>query len=295
MKKILKFSMLIPVVLIVFSFANPKNNLRFDDITIQAAGATFPYPLYSKMFDAYAQKTGVKVNYQAVGSGAGVQQLIAKTIDFGASDAFLSDADLKSAPAAIIHVPTCLGAVVLTYNIPGNPKLRFTPAIVAGIFSGTITKWNDASIKAANPKASLPDQGIFVVHRSDGSGTSFIFTEYLSKVSADWKTKVGTGKTVNWPVGLGGKGNPGVAGLIQQTPGSVGYVELIYALQNKMPMADLQNKAGNFVTPSLTSTSVAGNVEIPSDTRISITNTDAAQGYPICSYTWLILYKEMHY
>lgn len=295
MKKFLKFSMLVPLVLIVFSFANPKSNLRFDDINIQAAGATFPYPLYSKMFSEYAQKTNVKVNYQSIGSGGGVQQLMAKTIDFGASDAYLSDADLKSAPAAVIHIPTCLGSDVVTYNLPGNPQLKMTPEVIAGVFLGQITKWNDAKIKAINPGVNLPDLGIFVVHRSDGSGTSFIFTDYLSKVSPEWKTKVGAGKSVNWPVGLGGKGNEGVAGLIKQTPGALGYVELIYAKQNSMPSANVKNKSGNFITPSLDATSLAANVAIPADTRVTITNTDAAQGYPISSFTWLLIYKEQHY
>lgn len=264
------------------------------DININAAGATFPYPLYSKMFSEYAQKTNVKVNYQSIGSGAGQQQLFSKTIDFGASDAYLTDAQMKTVPAPVVHIPTCMGAVVITYNIPNSPKLRFTGELIADIFMGKITKWNDPAIKAVNPGVALPDQGIFVVHRSDGSGTTAIFTDYLSKVNADWKSKVGSATTVNWPVGLGGKGNPGVAGLVQQTPGSIGYVELIYAIQNKMQMADLKNKSGNFVTPSLQTTSVAGNIAIPADCRVSLTNTDAATGYPIASFTFLLFYKEMH-
>jgi len=260
---------------------------------LQAAGATFPYPLYSKMFKKYNDKHNVQVNYQAIGSGGGIRQLGNKTVNFGASDAPMTDEELKQAPASIVHIPTCLGAVVITYNLPGNPKLKMTPEIITDMFLGNIKKWNDQRIKAVNPDVDLPDLNVTVVHRSDGSGTTFIFSDYLAKVSDAWQNKVGRGKSLSWPIGLGGKGNPGVAGLVKQTPGSIGYVELIYALQNNMPFSDLKNKSGNFITPSLESVSKAANVEIPADARVSITNTDAKQGYPISSFTYLLLYKDL--
>ncbi len=205
------------------------------DQEVIGAGATFPYPLYSKMFDVYSKEHGVKVNYQAIGSGGGIRQLVNRTVDFGGSDAIMGDEDAKAAGAPVLHIPTCAGAVVLTYELPGNPEMRFTPDVIADIFLGKIKKWNDERIAGHNPGVSLPALDITVVHRSDGSGTTNIFSDYLSKVSKDWKDKVGAGTALNWPTGLGAKGNPGVAGLVKQTPGSVGYVELIYALQNKMP------------------------------------------------------------
>ncbi|MGD0229269.1 MAG: phosphate ABC transporter substrate-binding protein PstS, partial [Syntrophorhabdales bacterium] len=198
------------------------------------AGATFPYPLYSKMFDVYSREYGVRVNYQAIGSGGGIRQLINRTVDFGGSDAAMSEADLKAAGGAVLHIPICAGAVVITYNLPGNPDIRLAPDVVALIFTGKITKWNDNRILADNRGVNIPDMPVTVIHRSDGSGTTFIFSDYLSKVSKDWKDKVGRGTALNWPTGLGAKGNPGVAGLVKQTPGSVGYVELIYAGQNRM-------------------------------------------------------------
>lgn len=259
------------------------------------AGATFPMPLYTKMFDTYNQKTGVKVNYQSVGSGAGITQLVNKTVDFGATDAFMTDEELKKAGAPIVHIPICLGAVVITYNLPNNPKLKLTPEIIADIFLGKITNWNDPKIKAVNSGVNLPDMKIGVVRRSDGSGTTFIFTDYLSKISNEWKNGPGTGKSINWPVGLGAKGNEGVAGYIKQLPGAIGYVELIYALQNKMPVAVIKNRSGNFVEPSLKSISLSANIELPDDTRVSITDTQSKEGYPISGFTWIIIYKEQNY
>jgi phosphate transport system substrate-binding protein len=259
------------------------------------AGATFPYPLYSKMFDAYSKEKNIKVNYQSVGSGAGIQQLTSKTVDFGASDAFMSDEELSKAPAKVIHIPMCLGAVTIVYNLEGNPALKFTPEVLSDIFLGKIKKWDDENIKSLNPDIKLPAKEINVVHRSDGSGTTYIFTDYLSKVSEVWKSSVGTGKSVNWPAGLGAKGNEGVGGFVKQTPGSIGYVELIYALQNNMPMASLKNKKGNFIAPSLKSTNAAANVLLPEDTRVSLTNSDADEGYPIVSFTWILLYREQKY
>jgi phosphate transport system substrate-binding protein len=266
------------------------------DKQLLGAGATFPFPVYSKMFSDYGTaNAGIQTNYQSIGSGGGIKQIMSKTVDFGASDAFLSDDDIAKAPAPVVEFPTCIGADVITFNLPGVTDLKFTPDIVAGIFLGTITKWNDAKITAENPDAKLPDQDITVVHRSDGSGTTFIFTDYLSKVSADWKSKVGVGKSPNWPVGVGGKGNEGVAGVIKQTPGSVGYVELVYALQNQMSVAALKNAAGNYVKASLESASLCANGDIPADTRISITNSNVDQAYPISSFTWIIVYKEQKY
>jgi phosphate transport system substrate-binding protein len=259
------------------------------------AGATFPYPLYSKMFYVYWQATGVKTNYQAIGSGGGQRQLLNMTVDFGGSDAFMTDETLEKAPAKILHIPICLGAVAITYNLPGNPELKFTPNLLSEIFLGNITRWNDKRILNVNAHLGLSDRDIVLVHRSEGSGTTFVFTDYLSKVSNDWEKKVGRGKAVNWPVSLGSKGNPGVAGLIKYFPGAIGYVELGYALSNQMPVALLQNKAGEFIRPSTASASVAANVSIPEDTRISITNTDAEEGYPISSFTWILVFKEQAY
>jgi phosphate transport system substrate-binding protein len=262
---------------------------------ILGAGATFPYPLYSKMFDAYGKEKGVKVNYQSVGSGAGIQQLTSKTVDFGASDAFMSDEEMSKAPAKVVHIPICLGAVTIVYNLEGITNLKLSADVLGDIFLGKIKKWDDEKIKSINPDAKLPGKEINVVHRSDGSGTSFIFTDYLSKVNEGWKSSVGTGKSVNWPVGLGAKGNEGVGGLVKQTPASIGYVELIYALQNNMPMASLKNKKGNFIAPTLKSTNAAANVSLPEDTRVSLTNSDADEGYPIVSFTWILLYQEQKY
>ena len=279
------------VLLLIFIMPLPGAN----GVDLLGAGATFPYPLYSKMFYVYWQETGAKINYQAIGSGGGQRQLIRMTVDFGGSDAFMSDESLAQAPAPILHIPTCLGAVVVTYNLPGNPQLRFTPDLVSDIFLGKITKWNDKKVTEINPEKKLPDMNIAVVHRSDGSGTTFVFTDYLSKTSDAWKRRVGRGKAVNWPVGLGAKGNPGVTGLIKYFPGAIGYVELGYALLNGMPVALLKNKSGEFIKPSVMSTSLAADVPLPEDTRVSVTDTDAVGGYPISSFTWILVYREQAY
>jgi phosphate transport system substrate-binding protein len=279
----------VTVCLLVFSVA------AFAQNELVGAGATFPFPLYSKMFDVYGKEYGVKVNYQAIGSGGGIQQLKSKTVDFGASDAFLSDEDLKAAPAPILHIPIVAGAVVVTYNLPDSPVVRFTPDVVADIFLGKITRWDDPRLSEANPSAKLPKLPISVVHRSDGSGTTSVFTDYLSKVSEDWKQKVGKGTSVSWPAGVGGKGNPGVAGLVKQLPGSIGYVELIYALQNSLPFSAIRNKAGKYIKPSLAATTAACAVAIPEDTRVSLTDTEAPDGYPIAGFTWLLVYREQSY
>jgi len=265
------------------------------NIEITGSGATFPEPLYKKMFDEYNKSTGTKVNYQGIGSGGGIKQLTEKVTDFGGTDAFMSEDEMKKTGADVLHIPTCIGSVVVTYNIPGNPKLKMTSDIIADIFLGKITDWSDKKIAAENKDVKLPKLKISVVTRSDGSGTTYVFTDYLSKASSEFAEKVGKDKAPKWPVGLGGKGNPGVAGLVNQVPGSVGYVELIYAAQNKMMFADVKNKSGNYITPSLKSSSLAADVDLPADTRVSITNTDAKDGYPIASFTWLIFYKEQNY
>ncbi len=289
MKKVLGFMTILLIVLTCWSTTHAK------EVELTGAGATFPYPLYSKMFDVYNKEVGVKINYQAIGSGGGIRQLINKTVDFGGSDAMMIDKDLSEASAPVLHIPTCAGAVVVTFHLTGDPQLRFTPDVIADIFLGKITKWNDRRITAINPEIKLPEMNITVVHRSDGSGTTFIFSDYLSKVSAEWKEKVGMGPSLNWPAGLGGKGNPGVAGLVKQTPGSIGYVELIYALQNKMPCGVVKNKKGKFVTATIASTSQAAETNLPDDMKVSLTDTDAPEGYPISGFTWILVYKEQNY
>ncbi|HKJ46554.1 MAG TPA: phosphate ABC transporter substrate-binding protein PstS [Balneolales bacterium] len=274
---------------------NEKAQNSSDAKHIMGAGSTFAYPIYTKMFDVYHKETGIQVNYQGIGSGGGIRQLESKIIDFGGSDAPLSDKDEQNAPAFIVHIPTCLGAVTMSYNLPGNPHLRFTSDVIADIYLGKIKKWNNPRIEKLNPGVKLPNMAITVVHRSDGSGTTYIFSDYLTKVSSAWSNKVGRGKSLDWPVGLGGKGNPGVAGIIKNTPGSLGYVELIYTLQNNMPVAKLKNKSGNYIKPTLQSTSLAANVKIPADARVSLTNTDAKEGYPIAGFTWVLLYKQQKY
>ncbi|HEX4083600.1 MAG TPA: phosphate ABC transporter substrate-binding protein PstS [Chthoniobacteraceae bacterium] len=263
-------------------------------LTMTGAGATFPYPIYARWFEEYAKvDPSVRFNYQSIGSGGGQKQIIAQTIDFGASDGPMTDANLAKAPGKILHIPTVAGAVVITYNIPGNPTLKLDGPTLAGIYLGAITKWNDPAIASQNPGVALPNADIIVVHRSDGSGTTFIFTDYLGKVSPEWKAKVGVNTAVRWPTGLGGKGNEGVSGEIQQTPDSLGYVELIYAAQNKMPVAEMKNAAGNYIAPSTDSVTAAlASADIPDDFRFSMTNAPGAQAYPISGVTWLLVYAK---
>ncbi|PYU33209.1 MAG: phosphate ABC transporter substrate-binding protein PstS [Acidobacteria bacterium] len=261
---------------------------------INAAGATFPYPIYSKWFDEYHKlHPTVQINYQSIGSGGGIRQLLDKTVDFGASDGPMTDEQLQQASVKVLHFPTVLGADVPSYNIPGvTGELKFTPEALAGIFLGKVTKWNDPAISGANPGVKLPAEDIVVVHRSDGSGTTYIWTDYLSKVSDEWRTKVGKNTSVNWPVGLGGKGNEGVAGLVKQTPNSIGYVELIYAVQNNIPYGSVKNATGEFVKPSLAGVSAAAAgaaTSMPDDFRVSITNAPGKAAYPISSFTWLLI------
>lgn len=263
-------------------------------MTINGAGATFPYPIYSKWFDAYTKvDPSVRFNYQSIGSGGGQKQILAQTVDFGASDGPMSDDNLSKAPVKLLHIPTVAGAVVMTYNLPGNPALRLDGPTIAGIYLGEIRKWNDPKLAALNPGANLPDREIVVAHRSDGSGTTFIFTDYLSKVSPEWKSKVGNNTSVNWPTGIGGKGNEGVSGQVKQTPGAIGYVELIYAIQNKMPYADLKNADGQFVKATLESVTAAmATAQIPDDFRFSMTNAPGKDSYPIAGATWLLVYEQ---
>ncbi|HXD79896.1 MAG TPA: phosphate ABC transporter substrate-binding protein PstS [Puia sp.] len=266
------------------------------DISLTGAGSTFDYPLFSKEFGEYNKSTGLKVNYQSIGSGGGILQLTNKTVDFGASDAPLNGKQDSAVPAPVIHIPVTAGAVVISYNLPEvKDTLKLTPGVLADIFLGNIKKWDDPKIAAINKGVKLPPNAILVAHRSDGSGTTNIFTTYLSKVSGEWNTKVGKGSAVAWPAGLGGKGNEGVSATIKSTPGAIGYIELAYAVQNNMAFAKLQNKAGNFITPSIASVTAAANTTIPPDSKVSLTNTDAADGYPIAGFSWVIIYKEQKY
>jgi phosphate transport system substrate-binding protein len=266
-------------------------------IQINGAGATFPYPIYSKWFSEYNKlHPNVRINYQSIGSGGGIRQLLNQTVFFGATDGPMTDEQLKSAPGAILHLPTVLGAVVPVYNIPGvTDELKFTGPLLADMYLGKVKKWNDPAIAKLNPGVKLPVTDITVVHRSDGSGTTYIFMDYLSKISPEFKTTVGVNTSVNWPVGVGGKGNEGVSGLVSQTPGSIGYVELIYALQTKIPFGAVQNAAGEFVkasVDSVTKAAAAAAANMPADFRVSITNAEGAGSYPISSFTWILLYEN---
>ena len=266
-------------------------------VDLTGAGATFPYPIYSKWFNDYAQATGVKINYQSIGSGGGIRQLSEQTVDFGASDSPMSDQELANAKGgAVMHFPTVMGAVVITYNVPGvGKRLNLSGDVIADIFSGKVTKWNDARIVAQNRGVALPNSDILVVHRSDGSGTTYIFSDYLSAVSPSWSGTLGKGKEIKWPVGLGGKGNEGVAGQVKQTPGSIGYVELAYAKQNKLPYANVRNATGRYVTPTIASvTAAAAGMKLPKNTdyRVSIVNAPGKDSYPISSMTWILVYQN---
>jgi phosphate transport system substrate-binding protein len=263
---------------------------------LTGAGATFPNPIYTKWFDAYAKATGVRINYQSIGSGGGIRQFTEGTVDFGATDGPMTDEQIKAVPGGAEHLPTVIGAVVVTYNLPAlaNTKLKLDGPTIAAIYTGEITKWNDSRITALNPGAKLPAEDIIVVHRSDGSGTSFVFTDYLSKVSPKWASSVGKATSVNWPIGLGGKGNEGVTQQVKQTEGAVGYVELIYAIANGLPVAQVKNAAGNFVEPTLKTVSAAAAgipIKDDMDFRVSITNAEGAETYPISSFTWLLVRK----
>ena len=265
--------------------------------TLTGAGATFPAPLYTKWFDVYAREAGVKINYQSIGSGGGIRQFIQETVDFGATDGPMTDEQIAGVQGNVMHLPTVIGAVSVTYNLPaiGATELAFDGKVLGDIFLGRINRWNDRRIAALNPGVALPASDIVVVHRSDGSGTTFIFTDFLSKVSPAWKGQVGTGTSVNWPIGLGGKGNEGVTQQVKQSPGTIGYVELIYAISNKLPSAKIRNSAGALVQPTLKSVAAAAaGTKLPPETdfRVSITDAPGADSYPISSFTWLLIRKE---
>jgi phosphate transport system substrate-binding protein len=277
-----------------WSPASPARASAADRLLINGAGATFPNPIYAKWFDEYHKShPDVEINYQSIGSGGGIRQLLAGTVDFGASDGPMTNEQLAQSKVKILHFPTVLGAVVPTYNVPGvTQELKFTPEALAGIFLGTVKKWNDTELIKANPGVKLPDKDIVVVHRSEGSGTTYVWTDYLAKISPEWKSKVGTAAAVSWPVGLGGKGNEGVAGLVQQTPYAAGYVELIYALQNKMAYGQVKNSSGAFVKASVASVTAAAAEAaktMPEDFRVSITNAPGKNAYPVSSFTWLLI------
>jgi len=261
---------------------------------INGAGSSFDYPAFTLWFDAYSKvDSSVNFNYQSVGSGAGQKQLLAQTVDFGASDAPMTDEAMEKAPYKVLHLPVVAGAVVISYNLPGSPVLKLDGPTLAGIFLGKITRWNDPAIAGQNPGLSLPDETIVVVHRSDGSGTSYIFTDYLSSVSPAWKADIGKGTAIKWPTGLGGKGNEGVSGQIKQLPGAIGYVELAYAQQNKLPFADLRNAAGNYITPSPEAVSKAmATATIPDDFRFSMVNAPGDESYPIAGASWILIYQK---
>ena len=284
-------------IFLLVSIACNNKGSGSGSVTLQGAGATFPAPLYQKWLSEYGNlHPNLKMDYQSIGSGGGIKQIKEQTVDFGASDSPMSDEDLKSAPGEIVHVPTVLGAVVITYNLEGMKQpLRFSPEVIADIFLGKIKKWNDPKIAADNAGVTLPANDITVVHRSDGSGTSAVFTDYLSKVSAEWKEKVGAGVSPSWPTGIGGKGNEGVTGQVKNTPNTIGYVELAYAAKNKLPVAHIKNAAGSFIEPTIdavTAAAAASVANMPDDLRISITNAQGAQAYPISSYTYILVYKK---
>ena len=266
------------------------------DVSLTGAGATFPYPIYSKWFDEYRKvKPDVKINYQSIGSGGGIRQFTTKTVDFGATDGPMTDKQLFQVDGKTIHIPTVLGAVVPTFNVPGVTELKLTGPVLADIFLGKIKKWNDPALAQLNPGASLPDAPITVVHRADGSGTTYCWVDYLSAVSPEWAQKVGKGTSVNWPVGLGGKGNEGVAGTVKQIKNSIGYVELIYAKQNNIPYAAVQNKAGKFVkadTDTVSAAAAGAAANMPKDYRVSIVNAPGENSYPISTFTWLLVYQN---
>ena len=284
------------VLILLISLVLPVNSAT-TIITLNGAGATFPYPIYSKWFDDYNKiKSEVQINYQSIGSGGGIRQILERTVDFGATDGPMNDEQLAKSNGKLLHIPTVLGAVVPVFNITGVKSLSLSEKALAGIYLGKINKWNDEEIQKNNLSAKLPNLPITVVHRSDGSGTTYCFVDYLSKVSSEWKEKVGLGTSVNWPVGLGSKGNEGVSGLIKQTPNSIGYVELIYAQQNKLPYAAVQNASGKFIKASLETVTEAARGSastMPKDFRVSITNSPGENTYPISTYTWLLIYKNM--
>lgn len=290
MNKILLFGFTLALVA-----CGGKKQSNSSDVSLSGAGATFPQPYYDVAFKDYQDSTKTVITYGGVGSGGGIRSLKDQIVDFGATDAFLSDKEMGAMPAPVVHIPTCMGAVVMAYNLPEVKDLKLTGEIVADIYLGKITKWNDAQIAAINEGVVLPNSEIHPVYRSDGSGTTFIFSDYLSKVSPEFNEKVGRDKALKWPTGIAGKGNPGVAGTISQTAGSIGYIGSEYSFAQNLPVAQLRNQAGNFIVPNTESISVAAAGELPADTRTMITNSDASNAYPIACFTWIVIYKEQAY
>lgn len=306
--------LLVPLLVFGGCTTSPKDEVKGRDsataltpsgtrVDLTGAGATFPYPLYARWFNEYATLTNVRINYQSIGSGGGIRQVVARTVDFGATDVPMTDAELASAGMPVLHIPTVIGAVAITYNLPGLARpLNLSPDVIADIFLGTITRWSDARITALNPKLTLPDTDILVVHRADGSGTSYIFSDFLTTVSPAWAAGPGRGKDVRWPVGLGGKGNEGVAGQVKQMPGAIGYLEVVYARQNRLPVVHVRNAAGRFISPMPFEIASAATAVLeadrklstadrtgPPDLRVSLVNAPGAQSYPIASFTWMLI------
>src|SRR5574344_459072 len=286
-----KIKLLAAALLSLMTFGTLSINAQ----TVSGAGATFPQPFYNAAFVKYGSSTDVKVSYGGIGSGGGIRSLKDKIVDFGASDAFLSNAEMQEMPAHVIHIPTCSGAVVVAFNLPGVKSIKLTPTVLVDIFAGKISNWNSAALKKLNPGVKFPNEKITVVYRSDGSGTTNMFTDYLTKVSAFWKSKYGSGKTIHWPTGIAAKGNPGVAGTISQTRGAIGYIGSEYAFAQHIPSAMIQNKSGKFIKASVASTSAAGKGKIPGDTRVMLNNSSAPAAYPIAGFTWILIYKEQNY
>lgn len=295
MKITIVFLTILTTLLVSCNNSGNKGQAGNKKLTITAAGATFPMPFYNLAFKKYGEISGIEFNYGGIGSGGGIRSLADKVVDFGATDAFLSDKELAEFQSPVVHIPTCMGAVVIAYNLPGVEGLRLTPELLEGIFMGTITKWNDNALKAVNPGINLPDLGITVVYRSDGSGTTFIFSDYMTKVSKAWADNIGTGKSLNWPAGIGAKGNPGVAGTISQSAGTIGYIGSEYAFAQKIQYAQVRNSSGNFINPDIKTVSAAARTQIPEDTRVMVTNSSDPEAYPISGFTWIILYKEQAY
>ena len=266
-----------------------------EKVTLTAAGATFPQPYYNLVFKNYAESTGIQVTYGSIGSGGGIRSLTDRVVDFGATDGFLEDKNLAEMAAPVVHIPTCMGGVAIAYNLTGVDELKLSGALLEKIFLGEITKWDDPQIAANNQGVQFPSKDIITVHRSDGSGTTHIFSDYMTKVSPKWAAQVGAGKSLNWPVGMGGKGNPGVVGTISQTEGAIGYVGSEYAFAQKLKMAKIENSSGAYILPTIASVSAAAKGEIPEDTRIMLTNSIDPESYPISGFTWIILYKEQSY
>lgn len=291
----LLFTSILILAVIFNCNATSEGNKSTKKATLSGAGATFPLPFYNLAFKTYQEKTGNSVTYGGIGSGGGIRSLKDKIVDFGGSDAYLSEKEMNEMPAATIHIPTCMGAVVLAYNLAGVKDLKLTGDIVADIYLGKITKWNDKRIQEINSGINLPDKEIHPVYRSDGSGTTFVFSDYMTKVSPEWAEKIGTGKSLKWPVGMAAKGNPGVAGVISQTAGTIGYVGSEYAFALKIQFAQMKNAAGNYITPNTESISAAAKGDMPADTRTMITNSAAPDAYPISCFTWILLYKEQAY